>query len=403
MRLRDHLNREVVQFWLNNLIILRGCKNTLMQLPVGSMYIRFDQKVLLFKHGKFIKILKPGFFVNWKGYTLEAYSAFEELHTAGDPAELLSDESFRNQTETVTVEAGCIALYFEDGLFKQVLAPGKHIFWKNSRAKTFQHIDLHNPGIGADVDRSILTEGALRPYIINYGIAPHEKGLLYFDQQFVKILEPGNYFFWKSLQSVNVIKADMRTRQLEISGQEILTKDKVLLRLNFMCRYQLTEPLTALVKNADYENQLYVSFQLALREYVGILLFDELLQKKQEINTFVMENLRLYEEQFGIKVLSCGLKDIILPGEIRDIVNQVLIAEKKAQANIITRREETASTRSLLNTAKLMEENPLLLKLKELEYIDKMSEKISQISITGGGQILDQLKELLTGNLGKSK
>ena len=98
-------------------------------------------------------------------------------------------------------------------------------------------------------------------------------------------------------------------------------------------------------------------------------------------------------------MLSCGLKDIILPGEIRDIVNQVLIAEKKAQANIITRREETASTRSLLNTAKLMEENPLLLKLKELEYVDKMSEKISQISITGGGQILDQLKELLTGNL----
>ena len=122
-------------------------------------------------------------------------------------------------------------------------------------------------------------------------------------------------------------------------------------------------------------------------------------KKKQEINVFVMETLRPYQAQFGIEVLSCGLKDIILPGEIRDIVNQVLIAEKKAQANIITRREETASTRSLLNTAKLMEENPLLLKLKELEYVDKMSEKISQISITGGGQILDQLKELLTGNL----
>ena len=191
----------------------------------------------------------------------------------------------------------------------------------------------------------------------------------------------------------------MRARQLEISGQEILTKDKVLLRLNFMCRYKINDPITALVSNADYENQLYVSFQLALREYVGTLLFDELLQKKQEINAFVMESLKPYQAQFGIEVLSCGLKDIILPGEIRDIVNQVLIAEKKAQANIITRREETASTRSLLNTAKLMEENPLLLKLKELEYVDKMSEKISQISITGGGQILDQLKELLTGNL----
>ena len=85
-----------------------------MQLPVGSMYIRYDQKVLLFKHGKFIKILKPGFFWNWQGYELECHSVFEELHTAGDPAELLAAESLRAQTQTFTVSAGHIALYFED-------------------------------------------------------------------------------------------------------------------------------------------------------------------------------------------------------------------------------------------------------------------------------------------------
>ena len=255
------------------------------------MYIRYDQKVLLFKHGKFIKILKPGLFLNWQGYTFECHSVFEELHTAGDPAELLADEAFRNQTETVTVSAGHIALYFEDELLKDVLTPGQHIFWNNSRVKTFQQIDLNNPEISADIDRNILITGILRPYIINYGVEPYEKGLLYFDKQFIKILEPGTYFFWKGVQSINVIKADMRARQLEISGQEILTKDKILLRLNFMCRYKITDPVTALVSNADYENQLYVCFQLALREYVGTLLFDELLQRKQEINAFVMETL----------------------------------------------------------------------------------------------------------------
>jgi len=263
------------------------------------MYIRFDQKVLLFKHGKFIKILKPGFFLNWKSYTLEYHSVFEELHTAGDPAELLADETFRNQTETVTVSAGHIALYFEDGLLKDVLTPGQHIFWNNSRVKTFQQIDLNNPEISADIDRNILTADVLKPYVISYGVEAYEKGLLYFDKQFIKIVEPGNYFFWKGVQSVNVMKADMRARQLEISGQEILTKDKVLLRLNFMCRYKINDPVTALVSNADYENQLYVCFQLALREYVGTLLFDELLQKKQEINTFVMETLKPYQAQFG--------------------------------------------------------------------------------------------------------
>jgi hypothetical protein len=75
-------------------------------------------------------------------------------------------------------------------------------------------------------------------------------------------------------------------------------------------------------------------------------------------------------------------------------MNQVLIAEKRAQANLITRREETASARSLLNTAKLMEENAMLYKLKEMEYVEKIAEKINNISLSGSGQIVDQLKQI---------
>jgi len=77
-------------------------------------------------------------------------------------------------------------------------------------------------------------------------------------------------------------------------------------------------------------------------------------------------------------------------------MNQVLVAEKRAQANIITRREETASTRSLLNTAKLMENNEMLFKLKEMEYVEKIAEKINTISVSGGGQIVEQLKTIFT-------
>ena len=77
-------------------------------------------------------------------------------------------------------------------------------------------------------------------------------------------------------------------------------------------------------------------------------------------------------------------------------MNQVLVAEKRAQANTIMRREETASTRSLLNTAKLMEENAMLWKLKEMEYVEKIAEKISTISVNGNGKLVEQLKELFT-------
>ena len=76
-----------------------------------------------------------------------------------------------------------------------------------------------------------------------------------------------------------------------------------------------------------------------------------------------------------------ALKDIILPGDIRDILNQLVTAEKQAQANLIRRRKET---RSLLNTAKLMEENPLLVRLKELAALEKIADKVEKITVVGG-------------------
>ena len=91
-----------------------------------------------------------------------------------------------------------------------------------------------------------------------------------------------------------------------------------------------------------------------------------------------------------------SVKDIILSGELRNIMNQVLVAQKQAQANVITRREETASTRSLLNTAKLMEDNDMLFKLKEMEYVERIADKINNISLSGGNQVVDQLKEIFS-------
>jgi hypothetical protein len=85
-------------------------------------------------------------------------------------------------------------------------------------------------------------------------------------------------------------------------------------------------------------------------------------------------------------------------------MNQVIIAEKQAQANVIMRREETASTRSLLNTAKLMEENAVLFRLKEFEYIEKIAEKINQITLSSGnGQIIEQLRELFVPAVKKAE
>ena len=131
----------------------------------------------------------------------------------------------------------------------------------------------------------------------------------------------------------------------------------------------------------------------------GVTLYrlDELLRQKENIGTQVLEEIKTREAEFFVKFSEAGVKDIILPGEIRDIMNTVLIAEKSAQASVITRREETAATKSLLETAKLMDENATLYKLKELEYMERICDRIGNISVDSGGGIVEGLRRLLSG------
>ena len=102
-------------------------------------------------------------------------------------------------------------------------------------------------------------------------------------------------------------------------------------------------------------------------------------------------------EALGVVVEELGVKDVILPGEIRELINKVVEAERTAKANLIRRQEETAATRSLANTAKLMEDNKLLLRLKELESLEKLVEKVGRIDLhaTGQGQGLEAILKSL--------
>ena len=99
--------------------------------------------------------------------------------------------------------------------------------------------------------------------------------------------------------------------------------------------------------------------------------------------------------EFGIEVRSVGVKDVILPGDMKDILNQVVEAQKESEANLIKRREETQAMRSLHNTAKMMENNPTLLRLKELEALERVTARIDKISVYGGLEgVLNDLVKL---------
>ena len=352
------------------------------------------QVALAFKNGAYQKVLLTGAYWFWKGQNVVVYDVTKPFVPPVELNILLKDVMLADILHVVEVKDNEIVLQYENGLLKQVLIAGRYTFWKSVIRYEFVRADVSKIEITENIDRAVLLSKQVAPYVRSVSVENYEKAVLFIDGKFEKVLESGVYHWWKNNIAVHIARVDVRQQQLEVNGQEILTKDKAALRINAWAQYRVAHIEKAVLQNKEYDKQLYVTFQLALREYVAAFSFDELLEKKDGIGTFVLHYVKEKAEALGVDVHGFGIRDIILPGDVKEIMNQVLIAEKRAQANTIMRREETASTRSLLNTAKLMDENAMLWKLKEMEYVEKIAEKISNISVSGNGMLIEQLKQI---------
>lgn len=354
---------------------------------------------LIFKNGNYKKVVTAGEY--WLGFNqnIVAYNLAHEFNSNIVAAEiLLKDTILAEMLEAVEVKDSEIVLVYENNNFKRVLNAGRYFFWKGFVDRKFTKVDISKVEITEAIEKGLFTNYELNKYIKLFEVATFEKAILLMDDVYVKTLTGGTYRFWRNETTIKIVKADMRQLQLEIAGQELLTKDKASIRINFYTQYKVVDIEKALLNNKDYEKQLYILMQLALRTYVGGYTLDELLENKENIATAVFAKVSKNTTELGVEVNNCGMRDVILTGDMKAIMNQVLVAQKKAQANVITRREETAATRSLLNTAKLMEDNEMLFKLKEMEYVEKIADKIGEISVSGNGNMVKQLKEIFSVN-----
>jgi SPFH domain / Band 7 family len=359
-----------------------------------NVKINAYQVGLVFKNGAYKKMLAEGNYWCWFGETVMLYDVTKAFTAPIELNILLQDAALANALQVIDVKDNEIVLQYENGLLKNVLNAGRYTYWKGIVNYEFVTADISKLEITENISIATLQHKLVAPYVRTYTVESYEKAVLFVDGKFAQVLPGGVYHWWKNGITVVVGKADTRMQQIEINGQEILTKDKAALRINAYAQYKVADLEKAILQNKEYERQLYVAFQFALREYVAGFGFDELLEKKETIAPFILAAVKSNAENLGVEVNGFGIRDIILPGDVKEIMNQVLVAEKKAQANSIMRREETASTRSLLNTAKLMEDNQMLWKLKEMEYVEKIADKISNISVSGNGALIEQLKQI---------
>lgn len=360
--------------------------------------INENQRGFLFKNGKYVKMLAAGKYYISKNSEIELSYLDEPIHSVNCSLEtLLKDKVALENISVVEVKDQELALHFVNGIFSSVLRQGKHAFWSCVNKHEYTIVDISDPEVSKNIPEYVFSK-IPSAYYTKIEVAEYQKARLYFNSKFAKILDAGTYYFWKNGVKIDVGFVDTRLTQMDVTGQEILTQDKVSLRINFVCNYRVTDYVKVLTEIDDFAEQMHVVAQLALREYVGKYKLDEILENKSQMSEFVLSKLKSKEKELYVEIVDAGVKDIILPGEIREIMNTVLVAEKRAQANVITRREEVASTRSLLNTAKLMDENQTLYKLKELEYVERICENVGNINLNGNGDILSQLTGILRQN-----
>lgn len=381
--------------------------------------MRFIKRIVIARHERglylkdrsFVRVLEPGVYwmldpfarVQVQVYDL---SVPEFTHPRVDV--LVKDQAELCARYFQIVELGDreVGLVYKDGKLSALLPPAtRQLYWRGAVEVRVEVISIAE---GCEVPRDkVALLARARPgellksvtnAIVPVEIADEHVGLLIVDGELVKTLKPGLYAYWKFNRSVKVEQVDTRLQTLEVSGQEMLTKDKVSLRVNLSAAYQVRDPVLARARLSDFAAYLYRELQFAVRQAIGTRTLDVLLGNKGELDQVLYATVRDKAVEFGIEVKSVGVKDVILPGEMKDILNQVVQAEKAAQANIIKRREETAATRSLLNTARLMDENPILIRLKELEMLEKVTEKVGKLTVFGGleGVLQDMVKINLT-------
>ena len=384
------------EYWLPENVQAALLAHATLDKPLQKYTVKANERLLITERNRLMRVLGEGDYVLLLGEEHKALFADTGIPVYENTAQLAQWAAQNPELAAAhwqRVEAGEneLLLWSQNGKLQNLIRPKEAAwFWREAaQPYEIQRIDL-SQGLAIDADtvkqlQNINFGGhpVFKNAVHTVNVPEHHQGLVYIDNVQQPPLTQGRYHYWLVNQTVGSQVADLRLQTCEVSGQELLTEDKVTVRANVVCNYRITDAPKWFAQHQSPEEYLYRELQFAIRALIGSKSMDTLLADKQGLDTELTALIRAKVPQ-GAEIDSAGVKDIILPGEIRSILTRVVEAEKSAQANNIRRREETAATRSLLNTARVMEENPTALRLKELETLEKVTEKIDKISVCGG-------------------
>ncbi len=181
------------------------------------------------------------------------------------------------------------------------------------------------------------------------------RGLRYEDGRLASVLEAGRYElpqrgWWGRGPVVEVVLVDVRERELTIKGQEILTSDKVALRVSIITQFQVVDPVAATQRVSSYEDRVYSDVQLAARRSLASMTLEAILTNRNQLSEDILRDVQGAATGYGVEILRADVKDIIFPGNLQDVMNRVLAAQRLAEAQLVEARtkaeKETLEARS---------------------------------------------------------
>jgi regulator of protease activity HflC (stomatin/prohibitin superfamily) len=287
------------------------------------------------------------------------------------------------------------ALVWIDGRFNRILTAGLYALWTTVRDVRVEVLDARVARFEHDELPMIARLPTARVPLDICTVERDRVGVLFLDGRYIDTLPPGLYAFWRGAADAKVVEVDLREAMTDISGQDIMTADKVTLRLNAVATYRIVDARKAVSATDDVRQALYREAQLALRAVIGARELDAFLADKDAVAREVEELVRRRAGELGLTIVSVGVRDVILPGDMKELMNKVTEAKKAAEANLISRREETAAMRSQANTAKVLADNPTLMRLRELEILEKIALSGKLNVVLGEKGLADRVVNLL--------
>src|SRR5579863_6725686 len=171
------------------------------------------------------------------------------------------------------------------------------------------------------------------------------RGLWYEDGVLKKVVEAGRYeipdrenLFGQKKTLVEVVLVDMRERDLTIKGQEILTSDKVALRVSIIVQFRVIDPKLAVHAVEKYEDRLYSDVQLAARRSLASMTLENILTNRNQLSEDILRDLKNTAATYGVTIARADVKDLVFPGNLQEIMNKVLAAERMSQVQLVEAR-----------------------------------------------------------------